>query len=446
MAINRISGNILQDNLTRGDDLAFQTNLLYIDVGDHRIGINTASTTHVLTVLGNADVSGNSSAENVEVRNFLLSNTATITANLAVGNVTVEEYFQGNTGNFLGNLAVAQTVTANAVVANTAEFAGDAVTGNGAVIVGVTGTVTPNTVAAFVGNVDSHSQVTVQNISSGTLATTELRLQADSGNADAYRVNLGIGSGTYQDPEFFGDLASSNTDAWLYTVATSQQGPSTGIGNLILGSTNGAIKLFVGNTAQANVVTTVTSNGLDVSGNLDTDTLNVGDAFANNVTISDTLTVANIAITGNIALGNLAVSNTTILANIANANITLQPSNNSLVIANTTSGLVVATGNTVQRPAPATTGTLRFNTDSQRLEVYDGAEWDQVVSDVTLQIITPDGANISYSLDRTSTTAALLVSINGVVQLPTVAYTVAGNVITFAEIPLTTDIVDIRFL
>lgn len=446
MTINRISGNILQSNLTRGDDLAFQTNLLYINVDDHRVGINTVSTTHVLTVAGNADVSGNSSAQNIEVRNLLLADAATITANLVTGNVTVNQNFQGNVGDFLGNLTVAQTAAINTVVANTAEFTGDVVTGNAAVTVGVAGTATANTVAEFRGNVNGHSQVTLQNINTGTQATTELRLQADNGNADTHRVNLGIGSSAYQDPEFFGDLASSNTDAWLYTVATSQQGADTGIGNLILGSTNGVIKLFVGNTAQANVITTITSNGLTVLGNLDSTQLNVGDAFANNITVLDTLTVANIAITGNIALGNLSVSNTTILANVANANIILQPSNNSLVIMDTTSGVVVPTGTTAQRPDPVITGTLRFNTDAQRLEVYDGTEWDQVVSDVALQVITPDGANISYTLNRISTAAALLVSINGVVQLPTVAYTVSGNVITFAEIPITTDIVDIRFL
>lgn len=446
MTINRISGNILQSNLTRGDDLAFQTNLLYINVDDHRVGINTVSTTHVLTVAGNADVSGNSSAQNIEVRNLLLADAATITANLVTGNVTVNQNFQGNVGDFLGNLTVAQTAAINTVVANTAEFTGDVVTGNAAVTVGVAGTATANTVAEFRGNVNGHSQVTLQNINTGTQATTELRLQADNGNADTHRVNLGIGSSAYQDPEFFGDLASSNTDAWLYTVATSQQGADTGIGNLILGSTNGVIKLFVGNTAQANVITTITSNGLTVLGNLDSTQLNVGDAFANNITVLDTLTVANIAITGNIALGNLSVSNTTILANVANANIILQPSNNSLVIMDTTSGVAVPTGTTAQRPDPVITGTLRFNTDAQRLEVYDGTEWDQVVSDVALQVITPDGANISYTLNRISTAAALLVSINGVVQLPTVAYTVSGNVITFAEIPITTDIVDIRFL
>jgi hypothetical protein len=35
---------------------------------------------------------------------------------------------------------------------------------------------------------------------------------------------------------------------------------------------------------------------------------------------------------------------------------------------------------------------------------------------------------------------------NGVVQTPTLAYTVVGNVLSFVEAPLTTDTVDIRFL
>lgn len=58
MAINKISGNILQDNLVRGANLAFQGNLVYIDVVNNRVGINTASPTHTLTVSGNAHIDG----------------------------------------------------------------------------------------------------------------------------------------------------------------------------------------------------------------------------------------------------------------------------------------------------------------------------------------------------------------------------------------------------
>ena len=149
---------------------------------------------------------------------------------------------------------------------------------------------------------------------------------------------------------------------------------------------------------------------------------------------------------GNVNLGNLTVSNTTISANIANANITLTPSGTGVVVIDTTTGLVIPTGNTAQQPSPAVTGTIRFNTDSTRIEVYDGVEWDSVAAGVTNQLTTGDGSTLVFTLDRDSTTAATLIMFNGVVQIPTVAYTVAGNLVTFAEAPLSTDTIDIRFL
>ena len=150
---------------------------------------------------------------------------------------------------------------------------------------------------------------------------------------------------------------------------------------------------------------------------------------------------------GNIGTaGNLTFANTTISTVLAVANITLAPTGSATVIIDTESGLVIPVGNTLQRPSPAATGTVRFNTDTDRAEIYDGSEWDSVVAGVTGQIITPDGSSLQYALDRDSTSVATLVAVNGVVQLPTVAYTVTANVITFAEAPLVTDIIDIRFL
>ena len=44
MAIGRITGQMLSANLSRsGTDLAFETNLLALDVGNSRVGIGTAS-------------------------------------------------------------------------------------------------------------------------------------------------------------------------------------------------------------------------------------------------------------------------------------------------------------------------------------------------------------------------------------------------------------------
>lgn len=53
MAIGRISGSVLKSNLTRnGTDLAFETNLLYLDVTNARIGIGTSEPTTALQVAG----------------------------------------------------------------------------------------------------------------------------------------------------------------------------------------------------------------------------------------------------------------------------------------------------------------------------------------------------------------------------------------------------------
>ena len=51
MAIGRISGAMLKANLERlGTDIAFETDLLYIDVANDRIGINTSSPSQSLQV------------------------------------------------------------------------------------------------------------------------------------------------------------------------------------------------------------------------------------------------------------------------------------------------------------------------------------------------------------------------------------------------------------
>jgi len=62
--VGRISGPLLKENLTRTSDLAFETDLLYIDVINGRIGIKDDAPTRELLVSGDAIYRGNLIATN----------------------------------------------------------------------------------------------------------------------------------------------------------------------------------------------------------------------------------------------------------------------------------------------------------------------------------------------------------------------------------------------
>jgi hypothetical protein len=185
---------------------------------------------------------------------------------------------------------------------------------------------------------------------------------------------------------------------------------------------------------------------IDSAGNIDAGGVNIND-LAEPVANTDAATKFYVdSQTGNVtSIGNLSISNTTITTNLATGNITLAPTGNSDVIIDTVSGLVLPVGNTDQRPDPAQQGTVRFNTDTDRLEIYDG-DWNDVVANVTNQVLNGDGSTAVFTLDRDTTAASALVMINGVVQLPVTAYSVSGNQITFTQAPVISDTIDIRFL
>ena len=159
--------------------------------------------------------------------------------------------------------------------------------------------------------------------------------------------------------------------------------------------------------------------------------------------VTNTLTV-----TGNIVGTNIKIST---VNSATNGNITLTPDGSGIFKINSTSGFVVPVGNTAQRPATLDTGTLRLNTTIDQLELYNGVDWSVVGSgsgniSIVDQQITPDGSSLVYVLTQTSTAASVIVSLNGVIQIPLEGYTIAGTDITFIEAPLVTDIIDIRFL
>ncbi len=58
MAIQKVTGEIIENNLLRSASLAFNTDLLYIDVVNDRIGVNTSAPGTALDVSGSARITG----------------------------------------------------------------------------------------------------------------------------------------------------------------------------------------------------------------------------------------------------------------------------------------------------------------------------------------------------------------------------------------------------
>jgi hypothetical protein len=152
---------------------------------------------------------------------------------------------------------------------------------------------------------------------------------------------------------------------------------------------------------------------------------------------------------GNISIGNLQISNTTITTDGTIANITLQPTGTGVVSIDTTTGLVLPVGNTDQRPNPASTGTTRFNNTTGLIEVYNGNAWNSTSQAVTNQTLNGDGSNTTFTLSRSTTTAAALITLNGIIQVPDQAYAMSpspSTTLVFTEAPAVGDVIDVRFL
>lgn len=96
MAVGKISGPLLKENLLRdGVDLAFETDLLYFDVNNRRIGVRTSAPSHDLQVVGttrttNLEATNQATVGDVTITsNQIYSNTGTLNLSPATGNHVV---------------------------------------------------------------------------------------------------------------------------------------------------------------------------------------------------------------------------------------------------------------------------------------------------------------------------------------------------------------------
>ena len=307
----------------------------------------------------------------------------------------------------VGTLEVTSTASVVGNITTTANISGGFILGNGAFLTGID--------ATSIQNGNSNVRVTANgNITVGVAGTSNVVVFANTG-----AFVTGIASIT-------GNVTANGilTDNYYYA--------------------NGAPVDFEQPAGSNTWIQFNNNNSFGASGAL------VFDSASNIFTVGGNIVGNNVSTNTVTSTGQLTISSA------VNGNILLDPDGTGIFKIVATNGFVVPVGNTAQRPdyptyAAVDTGTLRLNSTLNQLEIWNGAIWSIVGSDsgnisVIDQQITPDGSSTAYVLTQVATAASIIVSLNGVVQIPNDGYTVTGNSLTFVEPPLTTDIVDIRFL
>ena len=346
MAVGRISGPLLKDNLLRnGVNLAFETSLLYLDVVDSRVGINTASPAYDL------DVNGTTRSTNLYATTQAQLGTFTISGN------TISS--SNNTINLTPN-GVNPTVFSGTINVGNLALNGNSLTStntNGNITIQANGT----------GAINLNSNVLI----SGNLHATGT-ITADG--------NIQLGANSGDTITFTGEVNSN-----IIPAATN----TYNLGSSALEWNNVYANTFNLTTLNAPSVYTndFQTSGLDISGN----------------TISTLTTNTNINLTttgtGGVVIGNIQIYNNNI-TNISSGAVTqfIETSTGYVQITGT-NGVVIPVGTTSNYPSNPQTGMIRYNSTNQYVEVYNGSLWGSVAGQsggVSLSVAS--STSITYAL------------------------------------------------
>ena len=293
-------------------------------------------------------------------------------------------------------------------------------------------------------------------------------------------------------------LAAVNSSGFIQTTgnisaATVNAGQFNTTGNVLAAggiynalAVNGALTVtgnIIGGLGQFAAINSTPIGNATPSTGAFTDLRATGTVYANAATDSTTLSTGALITLGGAAVTKSVVIGDGLLVNSAQAAKTFQvkgQGNNALIVANAAKNAIVfsTTGNTtvsdgcvvkfdstgaIQIPAgtsalrPGSTGNvdlvgmLRFNTTTTNLEfcteagspgTYTAA--GSVFTIVTTNAFSGNGVQTAFTLSSSSTTAATMVAVNGVIQIPTTAYSITGTTLTFTEAPAAGDAIDAR--
>ena len=251
------------------------------------------------------------------------------------------------------------------------------------------------------------------------------------------------GVSTFSNVTFGNITVTGNISGNLVgNVLTTSQPYITSLGNLISLNVTGnltAANLIVGNVDLSGLTSNIiTANAANIAGNA------VASWFIGNV--QGPIGNFTTSVTSTMFYGNItARSITSPTADLHISAATNDP--NNIIRFDSVSAFDIPSGTTAQRPPTPDYGYVRYNTDIGSIEWWSGVTWVAGQDLIVSETINPDGTNATYTLGQSTSENAILVNINGTIQqAASGAYTVVGDQITFAETPLVTDIIEIRYL
>ena len=490
---NVVGGNLLATtNISAGGNVEANA-ILALNSGAISTGGNVYGANVLATIVS---ASGNVTANNVSVGNIVSATGNIVTSNYFVGdgyyisninaaNVSTTKIVNGgsyaNVTTIDGNVVIAVCAVSNIVatfydtgISSTGNVNVDGLTiATGQSIVGTTTnaniTVAPNGTGVFA--VQSSSTLGLGIVVSTTSPNLKNQIRVDTVGTTLGGFGGGVFAGTY----ILGNGTPTQSQNRLATIAGEGSEDGTTIGtpaptkitldaaaDWSTGSTPAHISLWTtasGSNTAAETVRVESGGNLTIfngnlnaaNGNVNTTSVNATGlvSAAGNVIAGNVTTGGQVSATGNVTVNTFMYIDpvdSTVL--IGNSTIVAC----SVLSLNTTTSFVVPVGNTVQRPTSTYTGMVRFNTSQNNLEIYDNSQWTPVGSTaftvIADQQFDGDGANVNFTLSSTQTTNSCIVSINGVVQIPTLAYAVSGTyptcVLTFTEAPAAGDVIDVR--
>jgi len=460
--ISLLSGKMLQADLKRGGiNLAVETDLLYLDVVNNRIGINNNApavgfdldvTGHIRST--NLTVTGTGTIGNVVTAVSTINSTVGDLVLTAVGNISVDNNKIISCLDPTNNLDVVNLQTLNSSLVG---FSPDRIVSGDSLVAVLDAVPTSADELVFDVNYEITALGTGVNWNAMGATASPTVGEIFTYNGTAYSGTT-VGTAKASDPAQFKFILDTGNavltiNALTFTTTAQINAPDANIADLNI--TNNVIK---SNTASP--------VSIDVSSDFKILQYPLGDRALFTDTSGNVRTNAkflfvgstgDMTVTGSITVDDLTLDADGITSNTAGMNLTTTANGDLLITTGTgvintssTAAIQLPSGITTEQPT-GVAGMVRWNTTKTSAEIFDGTNWNatQVGFSVTSQRIIPDGITAIFTLNKSATADGILVIMNGIVQDPDLtlgAYTVSGTTLTMASVPLTSDIISIRFL